>query len=316
MWIVAGAHGRRRHVAIAAVVLALAVGLSGCGQSTGVSVDGSATTEPASTPTAVSATTSAAASATATAEAEPTPVAPSLTPTTEAPAPAPTTQTAPAATEASCPPPSNLLGKDLTRLPTDQRVVALTFDAGANADAVRPVLDTLRAKNVTGTFFLTGDFVQKYPAESKEIGAGYIVGNHSMTHPEMTKLSVEQMKAEVSEAEQAIRAATGRDPRPYFRFPLGDVNDRTISVVNDACYIPFRWTSDTLGWMGTSGGQSAASVRQRALDKLQPGEIVLMHLGSNPKDGSTLDADALPAMIDEMRARGYSFVSLDAALAG
>ena len=76
-------------------------------------------------------------------------------------------------------------------------------------------------------------------------------------------------------------------------------------------YGSVRWTVDTLGWQGTSGGQSSTTVLNRVLANLQPGEIVLMHVGSHPTDGSTLDADALPAIIREVEARGYRFVDLD-----
>lgn len=233
--------------------------------------------------------------------------------TTSAARPTATASSSTAATP-TCPPKASLLGEDLERLPTREKVVALTFDAGANDDAVAPILATLKEKNVVGTFFLTGDFAKKYPQVTREIASRYPVGNHSMTHPELTKLSSAQMRAELTEAEAAIKQATGKDPRPYFRFPFGDVNARTIEVANSLCYIPFRWTADSLGWKGTSGGMTAAKVRQRALDKLRPGEIVLMHLGSNPQDGSKLDADTLPGMIDEMRAAGYSFVTLETAL--
>jgi peptidoglycan/xylan/chitin deacetylase (PgdA/CDA1 family) len=67
---------------------------------------------------------------------------------------------------------------------------------------------------------------------------------------------------------------------------------------------------DTLGWMGTSGGQSVQTVVNRVLANLRPGEIVLMHVGSHPTDGSTLDADALPTIIAELRQRGYGFVTI------
>jgi len=84
--------------------------------------------------------------------------------------------------------------------------------------------------------------------------------------------------------------------------------------VNSLSYGSVRWTVDTLGWQGTSGGQSVDTVVRRVLDNLTPGEIVLMHVGSNPNDGSTLDADALPRVIDELRARGYGFVTIRAAM--
>ena len=118
--------------------------------------------------------------------------------------------------------------------------------------------------------------------------------------------------AQVQGAQQAILRANGADTRPLFRFPFGDVNSRVLADVNGLGYVAVRWTVDSLGWQGTSGGQSAQSVINRVLAAAQPGEIVLMHLGSNPDDGTTLDAAALPAIIDGLRARGYSFVTLQA----
>jgi peptidoglycan/xylan/chitin deacetylase (PgdA/CDA1 family) len=74
---------------------------------------------------------------------------------------------------------------------------------------------------------------------------------------------------------------------------------------------PIGWTVDCAGWLGTSGGWSRDKVVRRALDALQPGEIILMHLGSNPRDGTTLDVDGLPEVIARIEAAGYRFVALD-----
>lgn len=82
-------------------------------------------------------------------------------------------------------------------------------------------------------------------------------------------------------------------------------------MVNDECYVPFRWTVDTLGWQGTSGGMSADRVTQRVLKGAGPGGIVLMHLGNNPTDRTSLDADALPDIIAGLKSQGYSFVTLE-----
>lgn len=117
---------------------------------------------------------------------------------------------------------------------------------------------------------------------------------------------------QVLSAQSQITSVTDADPWPWFRFPYGDYNQHTISVVNGAGFVPVGWTVDTLGWEGTSGGISTGTVVNRVLGSLQPGEIVLMHCGSNPDDHSTLDADALPTAIQNLRARGYSFVTLDA----
>jgi peptidoglycan/xylan/chitin deacetylase (PgdA/CDA1 family) len=208
--------------------------------------------------------------------------------------------------------PPGLRGQDVTVLPTSRRVVGLTFDAGANAAALPSILATLAHEGVRATFFLTGQWAAANPAGVASIRAGgHRVGNHSMTHPEFTSLSDSEIREELHRAEQAISAG-GADPRPLFRFPFGDRDPRSIAAVNDAGYVPVRWTVDTLGWQGTSSGRSAQEVTDRALAGLRPGEIVLMHIGSNPDDGSTLDADALPEMIRRMRSAGYGFVTLDA----
>ena len=228
----------------------------------------------------------------------------------------PSTRTSPSAgpaPSASGPVAGSLAGIDWTYIPTTRHVVALTFDAGANADAVSSILATLRRDRVTATFFLTGNFVRDYPAAAAAIAAaGERIGDHTISHPYLTKLSDSAIRQQVAGAAQQIMATTGQDPAPLFRFPFGDADARTIAVVNKVGYVPVRWTVDTLGWEGTAGHISAAVVAARVLAGLRPGEIVLMHVGSNPDDHTTFDAAALPAVISELRARGYSFVTLDA----
>ena len=219
-----------------------------------------------------------------------------------------------AAPPAGCVVPAALRGLDVERIPGTRKVIALTFDAGGASDGGERILATLAAENVPATFFLTGNFVQQNPGLSRRIAAAYPVGNHTQTHPDLTTLSDAAVRSELDRARAAIIAATGQDPRPYFRFPFGEVDRRTITIVNDACYVPFRWTIDTLGWQGTSGGMSADKVYQRVVDRASAGGIVLMHIGSNPTDRTTLDADALPRIIAELRARGYVFVTLEAVL--
>ena len=199
-------------------------------------------------------------------------------------------------------------------IPGAGAVVALTFDAGANSAGLPSILQTLAATGVRGTFFLTGNWAAANPAGVAAIVAGgHRLGNHSMTHPGFTGLPDAAIGDQLSGAEQAIRAGGG-DPRPLFRFPFGERDARTIATVNAYGYLPVRWTVDTLGWKGSSGGITAQIVADRVLARLQPGEIVLMHIGSNPDDGTTLDADALPGMIERIRQAGYGFTTLDALL--
>jgi peptidoglycan/xylan/chitin deacetylase (PgdA/CDA1 family) len=232
--------------------------------------------------------------------------------------PAPAPRTWPAAPGrspgAGAPPVSGrLAGQDWAFIPTTRHVVALTFDAGANADGVASILATLRRDQVPATFFLTGVFVRVYPDAARAIAAaGERLGDHTISHPYLTQLSASAARQQILGAAQQIIAITGQDPAPLFRFPFGDADARTIGIVNRAGYVPVRWTVDTLGWKGTAGHISAAVVAARVLAALRPGEIVLMHVGSNPDDHTTLDAGALPQVISELRARGYSFVTLDA----
>jgi peptidoglycan/xylan/chitin deacetylase (PgdA/CDA1 family) len=175
----------------------------------------------------------------------------------------------------------------------------------------------LDSQGVTATFFLTGCFADRYPASVQAIVArGHRLGNHTATHPHLPALSDTAIASQLTQAESLIRASGGTDPRPLFRFPYGDRTAHTIAVVNEAGYIAVRWTVDTLGWKGTTlGGITAQIVVDRVVAAARPGEIVLMHVGSNPDDHTTLDADALPTVIARLRVLGYGFVTLDALLA-
>jgi peptidoglycan/xylan/chitin deacetylase (PgdA/CDA1 family) len=204
--------------------------------------------------------------------------------------------------------PPAIIAGELVRLQTKQHVVALTFDGGGNADAAKQVLAVLKREHVTGTFFLTGNFVKTYPLLSRAIGRRYPVANHTVDHLDLRRLSTAAATREITQAESMIRRATGRDPRPLFRFPYGARDARTLGLVHRLGYASVRWTVDTWGWMGLTS-QSVAGAQRRVLDHLVPGEIVLMHLGSS-RDRSTIDSRALPGVIRAVRARGYRFVTL------
>jgi peptidoglycan-N-acetylglucosamine deacetylase len=242
------------------------------------------------------------------------PAPPTPRPTSPTPGPVPSpSEPAPSPGVPSLPP--SLVGAEWDRIPTGEKVVALTFDAGANADAVPSILATLADQDVTATFFLTGAWTQQFPDLARRIASRYPVGNHSITHPEFTGLSDAAVRDELDGAERTIREITGVSTLPLFRFPFGDRDARTIRLVNDAGYGSFRWTVDTLGWRGTSGGMSVAEVVSRVTGTAGAGQIVLLHVGSHPTDGSMLDAEALPSIIRELRERGYRFVDLREALA-
>ena len=274
-----------------ALAAAIATGLAACGGTQ----PGRQATPAASPPTASS------------------PARPSPSPPATSPATSPAGPATSAAAPGTRPVTGWLAGKDWTVIPTSRHVVALTFDAGANADAVPSVLATLRREGVPATFFLTGDFVRDFPGAARSIAAaGSRIGDHTVSHPYLTRLGDAAVRQEILGAARQITAVTGKSPLPLFRFPFGDADARTIAIANQAGYVPVRWTVDTLGWEGTAGRITASVVASRVLGAARPGEIVLMHVGSNPDDHTTLDADALPQVISGLRAQGYSFVTLDA----
>lgn len=279
-----------------AAVLAVLIGPAGCSPST----------PPGDAPTASP-------------MASPTPAPsdiPGSTPTpTPTPTPNPSGPPSPAPGPSPSAIPADLRGVDVERLPGSDRVVALTFDGGSGAAAVASILSTLQDKGVRATFFVTGEFARRFPGDVAAIvDAGHRIGNHSDTHASYPALLDVEIAADLAKAEASIVDAGGAAATPLFRFPFGDRTAADIRAVNHAGYLPVRWTVDTLGWKGTSGGITADAVLQRVLDTATPGQIVLMHVGAHPTDGSTLDADALPRMIDGLRALGYTFVALDALL--
>jgi peptidoglycan/xylan/chitin deacetylase (PgdA/CDA1 family) len=192
---------------------------------------------------------------------------------------------------------------EVTRLPTHAKVVALTLDCGGSPGGGWTDVATLRRAHATATFFLTGRFVRRNPRLARAIAKQFPVGNHTETHTPMTTLSDSAAAAEITQAEQDIRRVTGADPRPLFRFPYGDSDERTIRIANRLGYVAVRWTVDTLGWMP---GQTVAQAVQRVVAGVGAGEIVLMHVGQD------VDTRALPAVIAALRARGYRFTTLDA----
>lgn len=219
-------------------------------------------------------------------------------------------------TEIPCTVPPRLRGQDVERLPVTEKVVALTFDGGGSAAGVTSILDTLAARAVPATFFLTGDFVTAFPARSRRIAREHLVGNHTMGHRDLTTLGDDAVARQVRRAERVIRETTGEDPRRFFRFPFGARTPHAVSELNELCYVPFRWTVDSLGWKGTKpGGMTVAAVVDRVVAARTPGAIVLMHVGANPDDGTTLDAAALPRVVDRLRGHGYRFVRLSRILA-
>lgn len=174
--------------------------------------------------------------------------------------------------------------------------VFMTFDGGADADGLIPILGALKARGLKTTFFLTGQWVNAYPDLGRRIlTEGHEIANHSMRHPNMAGWGEEKIAQELGKAEQAMQTVLGRRFAPFFRFPFGAQNSRVEGIVEKLGYKPVYWNIDTLDWKEPS----VVSIQQKVRSRVRRGSVILMHVGS--KNGPK----ALPKVLDELLARGF-----------
>ncbi|WP_270812560.1 LysM peptidoglycan-binding domain-containing protein [Exiguobacterium sp. CinTr1] len=199
--------------------------------------------------------------------------------------------------------------KFVTSVNTTSKVVALTFDDGADGANTNKILDILAKNNVKATFFLTGSGANNHPQYIKNIAAkGHQLGNHSYTHPDFTKLTATQMKSELDRTEALIKSLTGKTTKPIFRAPFGAMNSTVLSGVGASGYgYTIQWNIDTVDWKGLTASQ----INTKVQTNIKPGSIVLMHTGAGAP-GTPL---ALPTMISQLKAKGYKFVTISQLLA-
>lgn len=182
----------------------------------------------------------------------------------------------------------------------DDKKVAISFDAAWGNEQTDTLLKILKEKNVTATFFLVGDWVDKYPESVKKIAQmGHDVENHSDTHPYMTKLSSEQMQSEIKNCNEKIKTITGKSPT-LLRPPYGDYNNQVVNAVKEQGMYCVQWDIDSLDWKDPTPQKMVDKITS----KLQSGSIILMH------NGAKNTPQALPQIIDAVRAQGYEFVPI------
>jgi peptidoglycan-N-acetylglucosamine deacetylase len=264
------------------------------------------------TATAPEATSTSTPEATATTVVEPTP-----TPTQEAPPTATATLPPPTAiaTATSAPQPTSTpVASDafitIQTADTDQRIVALTFDAGSDRGFAGDILDTLAEEGVVATFGMTGNWAEANPALiQRMVDEGHMLINHTVDHRSFTGFSTQsapltspERAAELAGVEDIVRNLTGYELAPYFRPPYGDYDDSVIADLQANGYtVNVMWTVDSLGW----AGRSVDEITQRVINGTVPGAIHLFHVGA-----ASQDAAALPGIIHQLRDMGYEFVTV------
>lgn len=183
-----------------------------------------------------------------------------------------------------------------------RKEVALTFDAGSGTGSAEKILKILEENNLKSTFFLTGKWAEQNTDLVKKISnEGHEIFNHTYSHPDLTKISEEEIKNQFLKTENIIYNLTGRTTHPFFRPPYGAINKAVIDFVCAQNYQAIMWTVDALDW---KEGTSAETAISRVFAKEQNGEIILMHVGDN------LSAEILPDIIQRFLNDGYKIVSL------
>ena len=127
---------------------------------------------------------------------------------------------------------------------TDEKKVALSFDVAWGNEDIQSILDTLSKYYVKATFFVTGEWTEKYPEDVKAIAkAGHDLGNHSEKHKQMSQLSSKQCKEEIMIAHDRVKELTGIEMN-LFRAPYGDYNDNLVGTARDCGYYTIQWDVD------------------------------------------------------------------------
>lgn len=184
---------------------------------------------------------------------------------------------------------------------SEEKVVALTFDAAWGNEDTQQLIDILGQYNVPATFFLVGDWVDNYPESVKALSdAGHSVQNHSNTHPYLTQCSADTIMSELNACNDKIEAITGVRPT-LIRPPYGDYNDTVVNTIRSMGMEPIQWDVDSLDWKELS----APEITQRVLSGVQPGSIILFH------NAALHTPEALPDIIDSLMQEGYTFVTVN-----
>ena len=189
---------------------------------------------------------------------------------------------------------------------TSKKVIYLTFDAGYENGNTAKILDTLKAHNVPAAFFLVGNYIEKNAdLVRRMVEEGHIVGNHTMHHPDMSKISEkEAFEKELKDLEELFHRTTGKDLPKYYRPPQGIYSEENLRLAKELGYRTVFWSLAYADW-----NNDAQPTAQQAFDKLIPrihnGAVVLLH-STSKTNGEILDE-----LLTKWEDMGYTFGNLE-----
>jgi peptidoglycan-N-acetylglucosamine deacetylase len=193
-------------------------------------------------------------------------------------------------------------GREAREGPHSRREVALTFDDGPSSVQTPEILATLESLGAQATFFEEGRHVGGHEALMREIlAAGDEIGNHSFHHPKYPG------EGEIASTDRRIHAATGFEPC-LFRPPYGLVDGTVAAAASRNKLEMVLWNIDA----GDDHHDTASALQAHAVHRARPGSIILMHDGGHHPQ----TPKALPGIVDGLRARGFSLVTVSALLGG
>ena len=186
----------------------------------------------------------------------------------------------------------------------EEKVIYLTFDLGYEAGYTSKILDTLKEKNVQGTFFITAHYLNTASdLVERMINEGHIVGNHTVNHKSMPDLSDEEIKNELMKLNQAVYEKFGYEMK-YMRPPRGEFSERTLKITENLGFKTVMWSFAYVDWKEDSQ-PSYDEALEIIKSNFHNGEIMLLHATSKT------NSEIMGQIIDEARKQGYEFKSLD-----
>jgi len=187
----------------------------------------------------------------------------------------------------------------------DEKIIYLTFDAGYENSYTSNILDTLQKHEVPAAFFLLGGYIKNNPELIKRMSEeGHIVANHTMTHPDMSKISDKEAFAkELTLVEDIYKEVTGTDIPKFYRPPKGVYSESNLKHAQELGYKTFFWSLAYRDWEDDNQ-PSKEQAFARMIPRIHPGAVILLH---NTSKTNSLILDELIAKYKEL---GYRFESL------